>query len=374
MMKPGHVIIVVVLAGCAASSTPAEPEPAKDGGVAPGPEAADAGGADGAAAPVPVQWVRVPAPTRGASLFSVWGSSASDVWAVGSGGTILHFDGQAWARVPTTTSETFHSVWGSGAGDVWVAASTHLVLHGSGWDGGASGFTNVPPDATASVATLYGLGGSGPNDLWAVGDWTIIEGRTFGAFHWAGASWARVPVVNDFSRPGAVDRVALRSVWAAGASDVWLGGSSGRTFRNAVWSPQVPIPFTPVPHMAALPPWKEYDSASRADVERTWGTASNDVWMAGSHGVVRHWDGSSEFLWRTVDLGTSVDLHGVWGQSGSVWVVGEEGTIVRFDGATWSREKSDPVSRLYGVWGHGKDTWIVGEDVILRHVTGEKAP
>src|SRR5258708_39760010 len=33
---------------------------------------------------------------QGNSLFGVWGSGASDVWAVGAGGTSLHWTGSAW--------------------------------------------------------------------------------------------------------------------------------------------------------------------------------------------------------------------------------------------------------------------------------------
>ncbi|MCJ7744191.1 MAG: hypothetical protein MUO99_06480, partial [Dehalococcoidales bacterium] len=44
--------------------------------------------------PTTVPTTTTPTPTSG--LFGVWGSSASDVFAVGGVGTILHYDGKSW--------------------------------------------------------------------------------------------------------------------------------------------------------------------------------------------------------------------------------------------------------------------------------------
>ena len=65
-------------------------------------------------------------------LIAVWGSSATDVWAVGSGGTILRNDGSGWKLVPSGTTETLYVAWGTGPGDVWVVGSTGTILHGPG--------------------------------------------------------------------------------------------------------------------------------------------------------------------------------------------------------------------------------------------------
>ncbi len=42
---------------------------------------------------------------QGNTLNGVWGSGANDVWAVGNGGTILHWSGGAWVSVPSGSSE-----------------------------------------------------------------------------------------------------------------------------------------------------------------------------------------------------------------------------------------------------------------------------
>lgn len=325
------------------------------------------------------RWVKMSIPITKGSLFDVWGSSSKDVWAVGSSGIILHFDGQSWTSVPSGTTQSLNAVWGSGTNNVWVGSSTQLMLHGGGMgvDGGAFAVTPIyTQEQNSMIATIYDLDGTGPNDVWAVGDYTILWGDpqlgaiTIGAWHWDGDGWNRVPVVNDFSRPGADARVALRSVWAANAGDVWLGGNFGRTYRNPAWSPSAPISRGGAVGMQPLAPWVEYDSASRADIERTWGTWSDDVWAVGRNGVLRHWDGTSSFLWSTIDLGTTEDLHGVWGRSkDDVWAVGDNSAIAHWDGKQWTRELADPGLRLYGVWGDANDVFIVGEGVILRRTS-----
>jgi hypothetical protein len=119
-------------------------------------------------------WTSVSSGTT-SSLISVWGSWASDVWAVGGGGTILHWDGSAWTSVSSGTTYVLYGVWGSWASDVWAVgypdvAFVGTILH---WDGNA--WTSVFSDTTNR---LFGVWGSGAGDVWAVGSGgTILERR-----------------------------------------------------------------------------------------------------------------------------------------------------------------------------------------------------
>jgi hypothetical protein len=62
------------------------------------------------------------------TLNDVWGSGSSDVWVVGGNGTVLHWDGSAWTRVTSGTSEALLSVWGSGPGDIWAVGTYGTIL------------------------------------------------------------------------------------------------------------------------------------------------------------------------------------------------------------------------------------------------------
>lgn len=66
---------------------------------------------------------------RAHALFKVWGSSATDVFAVGHSGVIIHFDGQTWAEQPSGTELDLISLWGTGPGEVLaVGGRSHAVL------------------------------------------------------------------------------------------------------------------------------------------------------------------------------------------------------------------------------------------------------
>ena len=77
------------------------------------------------------KWTPVTSAT-GIYLSDVWGSGANDVWAVGAGGTILHWNGTEWSATTTGISNLLSSVGGSSANDVWAVGygpSGGIILH-----------------------------------------------------------------------------------------------------------------------------------------------------------------------------------------------------------------------------------------------------
>jgi hypothetical protein len=66
---------------------------------------------------------------------SVWGSSGSDVFAVGWDGLIIHYDGATWSPMDSGVSESLHGMWGSSGRDVFVLGARGTILHysGTGW-------------------------------------------------------------------------------------------------------------------------------------------------------------------------------------------------------------------------------------------------
>jgi hypothetical protein len=69
---------------------------------------------------------------------------------------------------------------------------------------------------------------------------------------------------------------------------------------------------------------------------------------------------------------TKDTLNAVWGISGEcVFAVGNRGTILRFDGNSWTRVKSGTRKRLYAVWGIDENNvYAVGDDAV--HFDGEQ--
>jgi hypothetical protein len=104
-------------------------------------------------------------PSSGTSkpLFGVWGSDASDVWAVGLDATIIHWQGTSWTASPSSvgTYTSLHSVSGNASDDVWSVGDSGTIVH---WDGTA--WSTVPSGTTLD---LEGVWADGADDVWAIG-------------------------------------------------------------------------------------------------------------------------------------------------------------------------------------------------------------
>jgi hypothetical protein len=99
-------------------------------------------------------------------LHGIWGSSATDVYAVGLSGTILHYDGTSWTAEQSGTSNDLYGVWGSSATNVYAVGNSGTILHydGTSWSLKSSG-TNY---------NLRSVWGSSSTDVFAVGDYATI--------------------------------------------------------------------------------------------------------------------------------------------------------------------------------------------------------
>jgi hypothetical protein len=138
------------------------------------------------------------------AAYAIWGSSPTDVYAVGYNGVIEHYDGVSWAAQPSGTIEALYGVWGAGANDVYVCGSNGTLLHydGSTWHHMTS---NVGDD-------LLGISGTSHSDVFAAGRNTTL--------HYNGANWQAMQLAGD-----------LQGVWAsfdhvyfAGSLDLAPGG------------------------------------------------------------------------------------------------------------------------------------------------------
>ncbi|HEX4931804.1 MAG TPA: hypothetical protein VFV33_01415 [Gemmatimonadaceae bacterium] len=66
--------------------------------------------------------------------------------------------------------------------------------------------------------------------------------------------------------------------------------------------------------------------------------------------------------WTRVPAVTTTRLTDVWGASAAdVWIVGDDGTILHYDGRAWTRALEGVTAKFTGVWGSGpSDVWAVG--------------
>lgn len=108
---------------------------------------------------------------------------------------------------------------------------------------------------------------------------------------------------------------------------------------------------------------------------------ADEVFVVGNEGTILR---STADGYERMSAPTSEHLWGVWGASADdLWAVGGSGfagsaaTILRFDGSTWRIEPTPELVRsgvraFYKVWGRAADdVWIVGQGGAVLHWDGE---
>jgi hypothetical protein len=183
------------------------------------------------------------------------------------------------------------------------------------WDGTAWKSVPIPegPGAPDAKSHLYAVGGTSPEDVWAVGAVAEDAAHYRGlALHWDGEGWHEYETPN----PGALDNT-ISAVSAAAADDVWAVGS----------------------YLA-----DEHEEARMMAI---------------------HWDGTR---WTQADL-SHVQTHSLLAvtspKKGTAWAAGTE--VLRWDGRRWNIEPiPDAVAGTYfdgiAATEEGNMAWAVGND------------
>lgn len=183
-------------------------------------------------------------------LLDVDAAPGAPIWAVGvSGGAtgpneqtlVLRWDGVGWTHVASPnpgTGNRLRSIDILGPDDAWAVgdysgAATNgwgqpLVLR---WDGAA--WTHVPAPQLGTEAKLNAVSAIAPNDVWAVGTLYANARYTSLILHWDGVRWSQVdaPHVGSTTYGNYLYGVAALSpseVWAVGA---WDAGRSTLALR-----------------------------------------------------------------------------------------------------------------------------------------------
>ncbi|MBC7474558.1 MAG: hypothetical protein H7263_09730, partial [Candidatus Sericytochromatia bacterium] len=152
-------------------------------------------------------WAQVIAPTT-RDLYAVKMVNDSEAWAVGQGGTILHYLNGNWndeSAVAAAGGADLTGIDVTESGDAWaVGGSTIIHYNGGKWEAFPS----------TAGGTLKSIDMINANDGWAVG--TKADGGAL-IMRYTGGTWQPVESGIDES---------LNSVQALGPSEVWVGGKS----------------------------------------------------------------------------------------------------------------------------------------------------
>jgi hypothetical protein len=202
-------------------------------------------------------WTAVDTGSR-ADLRAVFAISTVEAWAVGSAGTILHWNGARWDPRISGTVADLNALSGpsgidAGPTQAW-AVGAGVQLH---WDG--STWSRPAPQLEAE---LVGLWTSPDGDTWAVGSGLDTNASPVQIWHFGGSSgWA--PSGGDHG-------IVARAIWGSGSQDLFVAGWGGELL-----------------HYDGVA-WTTVASPTTQDVEAITGAGASDLWLAGSGGMLIH--------------------------------------------------------------------------------------
>ncbi len=147
-------------------------------------------------------------------------------------------------------------------------------------------------------------------------------------------------------------------------NNVWVGGdiqADGGPYGAAIWDGEQ---------------WslkKLETETSNVRPRGIWAFSDNNIWFAS--GSIYHWDGNETTLEWLRDIGTGETVEKIWASSQSnIFFVGNEGTIVHYDGESFERMESGADIDLLDIWGTSEnDVWVSGKDYnesVILHYDG----
>jgi hypothetical protein len=364
----------------------------------------------------------------GAMLESVFATSPENVWTVGDKAMAFHGSGGRWTRVVLPVPETVNlsAVWGTSETNIWASGAemTDGRIHGKllRYDGTSWKLQTVPdltPDDKKKKRGVRAVHGSGPDNIWIVGDEGMAlrwDGKAWSAtapntiddlkavfvsapddvwvasprqlYHWDGAKWtmAATPTMRNFT-----------ALWGTSGSDVWAIGMpravrwDGKSWRNET----MPSTARAIAGVSTDDLWIVGDSGLLSHrVEGEWvdqrkplwmdsdeeefspssigGSGPKDIWIgSGNMRRILHGDGRDWVVMRI-----PIDVTAIWANSPTdAWAVGSDddrAAIVRWDGTQWKIHYREDRS-MTAIWGRGPDDmWVAGDEGLMLRFDGER--
>ena len=335
-------------------------------------------GDDGSASPGPIGiiihyssgiWTGPVSPgTAPSTLRSVFMISSTEGWALGDAGTIVHYSGGTWTKLPINlvpnlpaTAFNYNSIFMNTANDAWSVGTAGAILHYDGINWG----TVTSPSLTELTLISFGpplTGPTNPNDGWAVGRATpslrpappttpnLVAEPTI--VHWNGFMWTKGVAIGTSNDLLSDFMLSTGDVWAVGGG----GDTGGGTTASCSTKPcPIILHFTGGSWNTITPPPGSYVLTSVFMVN------ANEGWAVGC---------------QEVDAGTTVlqcspPAHALRTTGGSgiilhYTVTGGVGTWAIFPPPT----TLTPLPPLNSVFMLGpNEGWAVGDSATVLHYT-----
>jgi hypothetical protein len=322
----------------------------------------------------------------GTILEAVAVSDGGDVWTVGShvvgpisSPIVQRWNGSTWTQQKLDLPQgpiglsSLYDVKAFGPDDVWAVGSwmgeDPLIQH---WDGSAWSAVEAPKlDGTEGILT--GIDGTGPNDLWIVGQHRVDQQEHGVVLHGGIAGFQIVPppdaaVLHDVAiEPGGAPLVAGWSIGDTGFADAVLASLQGGSWRS------LPTPEKEDTNVFLF-------GLAVNDRGDAWAVGFSNTSPNGDTPVTLRRGSNAWTEIREPDLGASTRIVSVATDDAgtvAVGVVSENGTsravAIRLDGDMWTPipgAGSQPPDALGGVALDGSDIWAVGRAVVVGATYG----
>ncbi|MDB4993111.1 MAG: Glucosyltransferase-I precursor [Myxococcaceae bacterium] len=249
---------------------------------------------------------------------------------------------------PNMRTQDSTGIWGSGPNDIYLVGNSPPTLGPGGgvyhWDGGGA-WHDI---SNNSGFHFHDVSGVAPNDVWAVGyqgGGALMQGTDGGAWSSRGPG----PAFGNF----------FTQIWGAGPSDYWAITGN--------------LP-TQLVHLEGAS-WVTVDTGANGAFFVT-GIAGHVFalsYLRPDGGavdyVVAHRAGTS---WSVLSLGAGAAApFALWAAGpNELFVVGDEGSIQHYDGNAWTKQSSGTTRRLTAIWGTGPDDVFAGGNGALLHYDG----
>ena len=309
------------------------------------------------------EWAVVPSGTT-SNLNAIWGTSPDNIYAVGNGGVVLHFDGTNWAQMNAGISENLVSMIGFSANEIYALSSDAVYkFNGISW----SVF-----NAAQGGDVIWGTSG---NDLYVGGGENNQSGSGF-IFYYNGNQWVKQTTFFGFNR--------IRGLNGISSTEVYAGGNDGRIYHRKDCN------------QTGNYTWETTNFSLLADVYGVWVAGVNDAFCVrefGSAAVYRYTgqlvngDCYKEVWNEILYSPSSYDLFkGILGFSNSkIYVFGSRyrvpaGTttslIYEYDGLDWRvmTTQTDSINfrTIFSLWGPDtSNVFAVGEKGLILKLHGK---
>jgi len=284
------------------------------------------------------KWVIVDAGLPSA-LISIWGSSVDDMWVVGAdsgdgiGPMVLHRDKGKWSRINTGRTGDLWWVFGFDEGPIFMGGENGMILRQEG--------DVMKLMETPGRATVFGIWGTSPNDLWAVGG-NVIDGGF--VWRYTGDKWFELVQLPENIKTNH----SMFKVWGKDSNDVWIIGTGGviLNYKNGTLLDQSGITNRTL-----------FTIHGNSDIAITVGGS-------GEEGKILEYQDNA---WKEISLKETPHIIGIRVEEQTGYAVGIRGTVLKRDNNRWHKVNTgiDLSEAFHSVWIDSEGgVWAVGGKVL----------